>query len=113
GPVQRDDDDLADLVDDDLLVVRHGAPSRRLGAPYEQPDMHVNFLGKAVVKVRRVEDRPTASEVLQAISELLQDEVLPVLDGGLQHKVRVAANLCRIVERELRLGPDAAERERQ
>ena len=59
-----------------------------------------------------MEDRPTASELLQAVSELLQDEVLPVLEGGLQHKVRVAANLCRIVDRELRLGPDAAEQER-
>src|SRR5262249_25259965 len=54
-----------------------------------------------------------ASELLQAVSELLQDEVLPVLDGGLQHKVRVAANLCRIVDRELRFGPEAAERERR
>ena len=59
-----------------------------------------------------VEDRPTASELLQAVADLLADEVQPVLDGGLQHKVRVAANLCRIVERELRLGPAAAERER-
>lgn len=58
-----------------------------------------------------MEDRPTASELLEAVSELLQDEVVPVLAGGLQHKVRVAANLCRIVERELRLGPAAAERE--
>ena len=47
------------------------------------------------------------------MSQLLQDEVLPALDGGLQHKVRVAANLCRIVDRELQLGPQAAERERQ
>lgn len=38
---------------------------------------------------------------------------MPVLEGGLQHRVRVAANLCRIVERELRLGPRAVERERQ
>ena len=60
-----------------------------------------------------MEDRPTASELLQAVSELLQDEVLPVLEGGLQHKVRVAANLCRIVERELRLGPEAAALEQQ
>ena len=60
-----------------------------------------------------MEDRPTASELLDAVSALLDDEVLPMLEGNLQHKVRVAANLCRIVERELRLGPDAAHRERE
>jgi hypothetical protein len=59
-----------------------------------------------------MEDRPTASELLEAVGWLLDEEVLPVLEGGLQHKVRVAANLCRIVERELRLGPDADRRER-
>ncbi|MEO5723069.1 MAG: DUF6285 domain-containing protein [Ilumatobacteraceae bacterium] len=59
-----------------------------------------------------MEDRPTAVELLQAVSALLNDEVLPVIDASLQHKVRVAANLCRIVERELVLGGPAGERER-
>jgi hypothetical protein len=50
-------------------------------------------------------DRPTASELLTDIADLLADEVVPELDGGTRHHVRVAANLCRIVEREIRLGP--------
>ncbi len=60
-----------------------------------------------------MEDRPTAAELLQAIGDLLADEVLPVVDVTVQHKVRVAANLCRIVERELLIGAESAERERR
>jgi hypothetical protein len=52
-----------------------------------------------------MQDRPTASELLTDIADLLTDEVVPALEGGTQHHVRVAANLCRIVEREVRLGP--------
>jgi hypothetical protein len=59
-----------------------------------------------------VEDRPTAEELLSSIAELLEVEVLPVVSGPLQHKVRVAGNLCRILEREVKLGPANAERER-
>ena len=51
-----------------------------------------------------MQDRPTASELLEAIADLLEREVLAATKGGLQHQVRVAANLCRIVEREVRLG---------
>ena len=60
-----------------------------------------------------MQDRPTASELLTAVAAVLKDEVLPVLEGGLQHKVRVAANVCAIIERELRLGPDADRREQE
>jgi hypothetical protein len=59
-----------------------------------------------------VEDRPTAAELLDTIGGLLQDEVLPVVSGPLQHKVRVAANLCAILAREARLGPEMARHER-
>jgi hypothetical protein len=56
---------------------------------------------------------PSAEELLAAIAELLEDELLPALPDALKHKCRVAANLTRILEREERLGPDAAERERE
>ena len=56
-------------------------------------------------------DRPTSSELLATIAELLNDEVLPAVDGLLKHKVRVAANLCRIVEREAATGRQLEERE--
>ena len=55
--------------------------------------------------------RPTAAELLSTIGDLLDDEVLPVVPEALQHKVRVAANLARILEREARLAPGALERE--
>lgn len=51
-----------------------------------------------------MQDRPTARELLADIADLLEGDVVPVLEGPLQHQVRVAGNLCRIIERELRLG---------
>ena len=51
-----------------------------------------------------MQDRPSASELLEAIAELLEGEVLPATRGALQHSVRVAGNLCRILEREARRG---------
>lgn len=51
-----------------------------------------------------MQDRPTASELLKAIEHLLDDEVLEATTGPLRHRVRVAANLVRIVEREFSLG---------
>lgn len=56
---------------------------------------------------------PSAEELLAAIAELLEDEVLPAVPDALKHKCRVAANLVRILEREERLGPAAAARERE
>ena len=56
-------------------------------------------------------DRPTAPELLETIAGVLENEVLPELEGAAQHKVRVAANLCRILEREFQLGPGVAARE--
>jgi len=55
--------------------------------------------------------RPSASELLVAIAEVLEGEVLPVAPAEVQHKVRVAANLARIVSRELDLAPDADQAE--
>jgi hypothetical protein len=57
--------------------------------------------------------QPSAEELLAAITELLEDEMLPALPDALKHKCRVAANLARILEREERLGPGAAARERE
>ena len=57
--------------------------------------------------------RPTAAELLDAIADLLTNEVLPVVPSEVQHKVRVAANLSGILRDEWRLGPAADERERE
>lgn len=58
-----------------------------------------------------MQDRPTASELLETIARFLDDELLSALEGGLQYRVRVASNLLKILEREARLGPEALERE--
>lgn len=55
--------------------------------------------------------RPTAAELLSDIAELLEDHVINEVNPTLQHKVRVAANLSRILEREVALAPANAERE--
>ena len=54
---------------------------------------------------------PTAAQLLATVMEVLSDDVVPSLTGPVQHNARVAANLVAIVERELRLGGDAASRE--
>jgi hypothetical protein len=62
------------------------------------------------------QDRPTASELLAAIVDLLREEVTPVLDKAdprLGFQLRVAANSLAILEREARLGPAADAREHQ
>ena len=54
--------------------------------------------------------RPTASELLEAVREFLQDTVLPQTSGQLSFHARVAANAVAIVLRELEAGslpPDA------
>jgi hypothetical protein len=58
-----------------------------------------------------VQQPPTAAELLATVAEVLEREVVPALSGPTQHHARVAASLVGIVERELRLGPDAAARE--
>jgi hypothetical protein len=55
-----------------------------------------------------VQPRPTAAELLASVAELLERDIVPVLDGPVQHHARVAASLVAIVERELRLAPAAA-----
>lgn len=46
-------------------------------------------------------DRPTAVELLEIIAETLNDTVVPATAPHAQHQARVAANLCRILQREL------------
>lgn len=57
-------------------------------------------------------DRPDAAELLAVIASLLETDVMPALSGALEYRVRVAANLARILERETRLGPATLGREK-
>ena len=50
-------------------------------------------------------DAPSASELLDAVREFLESDVLPVVDGRVRFHVRVAANVVAMVGRELVLGP--------
>ena len=59
-----------------------------------------------------MQDRPTASELLETIAGVLEADILDQLDGGKQHPVRVAANLCKILKREWELGADLDRDER-
>lgn len=62
------------------------------------------------------QDRPTASELLSAIADMLRDEAIPALDKAeprLGFQMRVAVNSLAILERELRLGSAADQREHE
>ena len=48
-------------------------------------------------------DRPTADELLRAVEMLLDEQLVPTLEGSGKYNARVAANVIRIVRRELQL----------
>ena len=54
---------------------------------------------------------PSAANFLATMADLLDNELLPALPPSLQHKARVAANVCRILERQNELEPAAMQRE--
>lgn len=60
------------------------------------------------------QDRPTAAELLEAVREYLEQDVMPATEGRTSFHARVAVNALGIVERELLLGPaaDAPARDR-
>lgn len=61
-------------------------------------------------------DRPDAHRLLLALADALSDDVVPALSGtsvtpetaaAARYTARIAANLCRILAREVELGPAA------
>jgi hypothetical protein len=48
-----------------------------------------------------MQDRPAIPELLAAVTQLLDEELVPNLSGSRQFYARVAANVLRIVRREL------------
>lgn len=60
-----------------------------------------------------MQDRPTIPELLSAVTHLLDEEVVPNLSGSRQFYGRVAANVLRIVMRELEHGEGQAAAEWQ
>ena len=57
-------------------------------------------------------DVPTAAELVEAVREWLERDVLAATDGRLKFHTRVAANVLAIVERELALGAEQADAHR-
>jgi hypothetical protein len=57
-------------------------------------------------------DAPTAGELLEAVREWLDRDVIPATEGRLRFHARVASNVLGIVERELQLGPEQEVRHR-
>jgi hypothetical protein len=52
------------------------------------------------------DDRPTAAELVDAVTEFLERDVQPALVGRLAFHTRVAVNALRIVRREMDIGPE-------
>jgi hypothetical protein len=53
-----------------------------------------------------VQDRPTAAELVDAVREFLERDVMPAVDGRVQFHTRVAVNALGMVSRELTLTPE-------
>jgi hypothetical protein len=60
-----------------------------------------------------MQDRPSRDELLRGVYEFLEHNVVPELSEPLRFHTRVAANLLRIIERELALEPGFLLRERE
>jgi uncharacterized protein DUF6285 len=59
-------------------------------------------------------DRPTSAELVEAVREFLERDVMAATEGRVQFHTRVAVNVLGMVQREIELGPAqaAAHRER-
>jgi hypothetical protein len=59
-------------------------------------------------------DRPTAAELVAAVREYLERDVIPATEGRVAFHARVAVNVLGMVERELEVGAvlDAEEHDR-
>jgi Domain of unknown function (DUF6285) len=58
------------------------------------------------------QDRPTAAELVEAVREFLERDVMAATEGRVQFHTRVAVNALGMIERELTLGPGFADAER-
>lgn len=58
-------------------------------------------------------DRPSATELLGAVERFLEETAVPALDGPARYHARVAANVVRIVARELETEDEHLRREWQ
>lgn len=52
-----------------------------------------------------MQDKPSADELLDALAEFLENDVVPAFEGRKRFHAIVAANVARIAAREFRFGP--------
>jgi hypothetical protein len=55
-------------------------------------------------------DSPTAAQLVEAVREFLEADVMGATEGRVQFHARVAAKVLAMVQRELELGPEQARR---
>ena len=53
-------------------------------------------------------DAPTAAELVEAVREFLEGDVMEATEGRVRFHARVAARVLAMVERELAVGPEQA-----
>ena len=60
-----------------------------------------------------MQDRPTASELLDAVAGFLEHDAARSLDARLRYHARVSVNVLRTLQRELALAPSQLARQRE
>src|SRR5215467_4423354 len=60
-----------------------------------------------------MQDRPTASELLDAVAGFIEQDVAALLDARLRFHARVSVNVLRTLQRELALAPSHLARQRE
>ena len=58
-----------------------------------------------------MQDRPTSVELLEAAADFVDREIVPAIEGARQFQARVAANVMRIVAREIQMEDPAVRSE--
>src|SRR5699024_7437609 len=75
---------------------RHGPPAAPLAPRGRDARRSMRRRSWASGMLRVMQYRPTAAELLEAIGDLLGDEVIDAVPESLRHRVRVAHNLTQI-----------------
>jgi len=59
--------------------------------------------------VSELHDAPSVAQLVEAVREFLEQDVMAATEGRVKFHTRVAVNALRMVERELELGPAQAQ----